>query len=177
VPILVEKYPFSDQIPAFCQLARDRSPQSLREDQSRYVNIGLVNNMPDCRHGIDCAAVPHAAGNGRPRYRDPVEAVLDARRTLQRLATSAPKHLLYGTFMVFGAAALDGLIVTGTEPRAPDLADEPYWTCLSESLSGPKTTRSRRLWSCLAAHAAVLLSMASGRSPPPREMLRSISST
>jgi homoserine O-succinyltransferase len=26
---------------------------------------------------------------------------------------------------------LDGLIVTGTEPRAPNLSDEPYWAALS----------------------------------------------
>jgi homoserine O-succinyltransferase len=46
--------------------------------------------------------------------------------------------------------------VTGTEPKLPDLRDEPYWNAMAElfdwiAREGPST-----IFSCLAAHAAVL---------------------
>src|SRR5262249_34994245 len=53
-------------------------------------------------------------------------------------------------------ARLDGLIVTGTEPRAANLADEPYWESLSTLVDWAREHTSSTIWSCLAAHAAVL---------------------
>jgi homoserine O-succinyltransferase len=51
---------------------------------------------------------------------------------------------------------LDGLIVTGTEPKQSNLRAEPYWSALAGlfdwiAQDGPST-----IFSCLAAHAAVL---------------------
>ena len=51
---------------------------------------------------------------------------------------------------------LDGLIVTGTEPRAPALADEPYWPTLTKLVDWADDHAISTIWSCLAAHAAVL---------------------
>jgi homoserine O-succinyltransferase len=51
---------------------------------------------------------------------------------------------------------LDGLIVTGTEPRAASLMDEPYWESLSAVVDWAREHTSSTIWSCLAAHAAVL---------------------
>ena len=51
---------------------------------------------------------------------------------------------------------LDGLIVTGTEPRAKSLMDEPYWETLSKVVDWAKDHTASTIWSCLAAHAAVL---------------------
>ncbi len=51
---------------------------------------------------------------------------------------------------------LDGLIVTGTEPRAPNLEDEPYWGSLTTVLDWAERNTHSTVWSCLAAHAAVL---------------------
>jgi homoserine O-succinyltransferase len=51
---------------------------------------------------------------------------------------------------------LDGLIVTGTEPRAPSLMDEPYWGSLVKVLEWAQEHTASTVWSCLAAHAAVL---------------------
>jgi homoserine O-succinyltransferase/O-acetyltransferase len=50
---------------------------------------------------------------------------------------------------------LDGLIVTGLEPRAPKLVDEPYWLALAELIDWARDRTSSAIWSCLAAHAAV----------------------
>jgi homoserine O-succinyltransferase len=51
---------------------------------------------------------------------------------------------------------LDGLIVTGTEPRARALQDEPYWGALAELVDQAENHAISTIWSCLAAHAAVL---------------------
>jgi homoserine O-succinyltransferase/O-acetyltransferase len=53
-------------------------------------------------------------------------------------------------------AKVDAVIVTGTEPRAPELSDEPYWTTLTTLIDWAERNTSATVWSCLAAHAAVL---------------------
>ena len=53
-------------------------------------------------------------------------------------------------------APLDGLIVTGTEPIAADLKDEPYWNALCDLVDWACHNTISAVWSCLAAHAAVL---------------------
>jgi homoserine O-succinyltransferase len=50
----------------------------------------------------------------------------------------------------------DGVIITGTEPRQPDLKDEPYWAALTELLDWAAENTSSTVLSCLAAHASVL---------------------
>src|SRR5256712_8806232 len=51
---------------------------------------------------------------------------------------------------------LEGLIVTGTEPRSPDLRDEPYWGSLTRVLEWAEHNTHSAVWSCLATHAALL---------------------
>ncbi len=51
---------------------------------------------------------------------------------------------------------VDGLIVTGTEPLAPLLSDEPYWHSLTRLVDWAADNTVSTIWSCLAAHAAVL---------------------
>ncbi len=51
---------------------------------------------------------------------------------------------------------LDGLIVTGREPKAANLADEPYWDSFTRMLSWARDNCHATVFSCLAAHAAIL---------------------
>jgi homoserine O-succinyltransferase len=51
---------------------------------------------------------------------------------------------------------LDGLIVTGREPMAANLADEPYWDSLTRVLAWAQENCHATVLSCLAAHAAIL---------------------
>lgn len=51
---------------------------------------------------------------------------------------------------------LDGLIVTGREPRMTSLRDEPYWESFTQALEWARSNTVSTIWSCLAAHAAVL---------------------
>lgn len=49
----------------------------------------------------------------------------------------------------------DALIVTGLEPKAARLVDEPYWRRLEALLAWAQAHTASSIWSCLAAHAAV----------------------
>jgi homoserine O-succinyltransferase len=50
----------------------------------------------------------------------------------------------------------DAVIVTGCEPRAKRLPEEPYWGYLAALVDWARTNTRSALFSCLAAHAAVL---------------------
>jgi homoserine O-succinyltransferase len=59
----------------------------------------------------------------------------------------------------------DGAIMTGTEPRQPDLRNEPYWSALRNVLDWAESNTASTILSCLAAHAGVLHSDGIGRHP------------
>jgi homoserine O-succinyltransferase len=112
---------------------------SVVDPWGHWIEIGLVNNMPD------------AAREATERQ---FVSLLDA------AAPDIPVRLrLYsvqaGTEDLW-SSRLDGLIVTGTEPRQPSLPDEPYWDALTGILDWAEHSTVSSIWSCLAAHAAVL---------------------
>ncbi len=51
---------------------------------------------------------------------------------------------------------LDALIITGAQPRAARLSEEPYWEELIELIDWAKEHTASTILSCLAAHAGVL---------------------
>lgn len=51
---------------------------------------------------------------------------------------------------------LDGVIVTGAEPKAASLTEEPYWTTFAEIVDWAKENTVSSVFSCLAVHGAVL---------------------
>jgi homoserine O-succinyltransferase len=65
-------------------------------------------------------------------------------------------HSSYSRVEALFDTRLDGLIVTGREPTTPDLRDEPYWESFTQVLEWAQQNTSSTIWSCLAAHAAVL---------------------
>lgn len=52
--------------------------------------------------------------------------------------------------------SLDGIIVTGAEPRAASLPEEPYWTTFAQIVDWAKENTVSSVYSCLAVHGAVL---------------------
>jgi len=50
----------------------------------------------------------------------------------------------------------DGIIITGTEPKYPDLRQERYWNLLTQVFDWAQRNTSSTILSCLAAHASVL---------------------
>ena len=65
---------------------------------------------------------------------------------------------------------LDALIVTGMEPRATRLQDEPVWGSLTKIADWAQDNAVPVSWSCLAAHAAVLYLDGIARSPMPGKL-------
>jgi homoserine O-succinyltransferase/O-acetyltransferase len=118
------------------------------------LTIGLVNNMPDAafeateRQFLDL--VRAAAPEGRVRCKlFVIPEVARARKTRQALV---PR---YRDVAELWDTQLDGLIVTGTEPRAEKLSDEPYWPAMTHLVDWARENTHSAIWSCLAAHAAV----------------------
>ena len=50
----------------------------------------------------------------------------------------------------------DAVIMTGTEPRRPELQEETYWPVLTQVLEWAERNTASTVLSCLAAHAGVL---------------------
>jgi homoserine O-succinyltransferase/O-acetyltransferase len=53
-------------------------------------------------------------------------------------------------------SGVDAIIVTGTEPRQPNLRQEPYWCELADVFDWAAHNTASAILSCLAAHAAAL---------------------
>jgi len=162
MPVLVDRYPCAGT--AFREQARDVSRKRLHEDQSRHIDIGLINNMPDA--AMEATARQFVALLGSAAHGLVIRLKLFS---MPGVPSSDWRHehlsTYYSDFRDLWDARLDGLIVTGTEPRAADLKTEPYWTCLSELIEWAEQNTAATVWSCLAAHAAVLHLDAIRRSP------------
>jgi homoserine O-succinyltransferase len=65
---------------------------------------------------------------------------------------------------------IDGLVVTGAEPKAKNLRDEPFWNSLSQVVDWAGDHTTSAIWSCLAAHAAVLHANGIERQPAARKV-------
>jgi len=134
------------------------SAGAVGADGGRVITIGLVNNMPDTAWEAterQFLALVRAAANARANT--PVRLKLFSITDLPR-AEHVRRELAerYRGVSELWSTRLDGLIVTGAEPRASDLRDEPYWTTLAALVDWARLNTVSTIWSCLAAHAAVL---------------------
>jgi homoserine O-succinyltransferase len=73
-----------------------------------------------------------------------------------RSVEASGHHAGYASVETLRGARLDGLIVTGTEPISVDLKREPYWEGFARLVEWARENTYSAVWSCLAAHAAVL---------------------
>jgi homoserine O-succinyltransferase len=134
-------------VPAEADLARDHGAAEL--------TIGLINNMPD----------PALKATER-QFMKLLQAAAGARRirfhcfSLPSVKRSpeAKWHVEseYSDLVELERQRFDGLIVTGAEPVAPELDQEPYWRDLTGLIDWARANTRSTIWSCLAAHAAVL---------------------
>jgi homoserine O-succinyltransferase/O-acetyltransferase len=126
-------------------------PQNVDVD----LTIGLINNMPDAalqaterqfmrllrqaagdiRIDFHCFSLPSVKRSQTARWR--VDEQYTDITELDRLQ-------------------IDGLIVTGAEPAAATLAEETFWRDLTDIVDWAKANTRSTIWSCLAAHVAVL---------------------
>ena len=131
--------------------------------------IGLVNNMPDAE-----------LGNTEKQFRELLAAASSGLSVQLRLlalpevprSDAGRAHIaeFYENIAVLADEQIDGLIVTGTEPRARSLTEEPFWPALARLVDWAEKHTSSTIWSCLAAHAAVLYLDGIERHPYPSKL-------
>jgi homoserine O-succinyltransferase/O-acetyltransferase len=127
-----------------------------RRDGRTELTIGLVNNMPDSALKAterQFARLLQGAAGPDLRIRFHCFSLPSIVRS-----PAAKAHLAHGYSDIadLDRLRIDALIVTGAEPVADSLRDEPYWPELASLVDWAKTNTRSTIWSCLAAHAAVL---------------------
>jgi len=155
---------FSDEHSLEREVPLDLQPGSMADDLTQPARraktpdtlvIGLINNMPDSAlEGTEAqfkALLKAAAGERTVTLRlaslPEVPRGPEARARIARHYWSLDRLL---------EQPPDAIIVTGTEPKAAVLSDEPYWSRLVELIEYADANLISSAWSCLAAHAAVL---------------------
>jgi homoserine O-succinyltransferase len=119
------------------------------------IRIALVNNMPDA--ALEDTELQFFELLNAAAGEIPVRVKLYSLPELSR-GERAQQHLrnFYFGMDDLWTSRFDGLIMTGTEPRQPNLRDEPYWRSLTKILDWAETNTHSTILSCLAAHAGVL---------------------
>jgi homoserine O-succinyltransferase len=119
------------------------------------VHLALINNMPDPAledTEIQFFELLDIASGDLPVYLKLYSATGVPR------AEQGQRHLnnFYFGFDDLWRSRFDGMIITGTEPRQPNLRDEPYWGLLADVFDWASRNTGSTILSCLAAHASVL---------------------
>jgi homoserine O-succinyltransferase len=121
----------------------------------RFLKIGLINNMAD-----------EALGATERQYVSLLESASEDRLihlsfyTLPGIPRKEPgtdsAGVRYSSICDLWHGQIDGLIVTGREPLATSLTNEPYWGSFAQLVEWAQENTYSAIWSCLAAHAAIL---------------------
>jgi homoserine O-succinyltransferase/O-acetyltransferase len=153
MPVLVNLDPSYDHH----LLTRARNDGAVESSRGLVdcVDIGLINNMPDSalisteRQLFDLLSA--AAGKLVVRLH------LYAMETTPRDAWGHDyvRRFYLGINDLLNNS-LDGLIVTGAEPKAACLTEEPYWASFKQTIDWAKENTQSSICSCLAVHGAVL---------------------
>jgi homoserine O-succinyltransferase/O-acetyltransferase len=153
MPILVDRGSAGCEISARPGVPAERA--RLHPKGAEWIEIGLLNNMPDAvlegteQQFLDVLGA--AAGDSWVHLRFfYLPSVPRSERAWGRL------RRVYLDVEDARAADLDGLIVTGAEPKVERLAQEPYWGTLARLVDWAEQNTLSTIWSCLASHAAVL---------------------
>ena len=129
--------------------------EAFERGEPIQLTIGLVNNMPDSALKATerqfARLLSGAAGSAR------IDFHCFSLPSVNRSA-AARAHIdkEYTDIGHLGRLRIDGLIVTGAEPNGCALPQETLWRELTEIIDWAKTNTRSTIWSCLAAHAAVL---------------------
>jgi homoserine O-succinyltransferase len=155
MPVIVDRGTLGHHTLQGAKYQRTEPQLEIYQSKVDCINLGLINNMPDPALQateqqfvklLDSAAnetLVHLSLYSLPNLprTDWGQNYLD--RSYHNISNLRNSHL-------------DGLIVTGTEPRASNLRDEPFWAGLAELLDWAEDNTISTVLSCLAAHAAVL---------------------
>jgi homoserine O-succinyltransferase len=148
--------------------SRARLSVACSDAPSDCVKVALINNMPDAAledtESQFFELLDSASGDVPVQLRlYSLPDVPRSDRARERL------NNLYSSTRDLVNHRYDGVIITGTEPRQPDLRNEPYWPSLVEVFDWAAQNTVSTVLSCLAAHAGVLHSDGIGRHPLPEK--------
>ena len=135
-------------------------PRLFIPARRKPLRIGLVNNMPDAalraterQFAELIAKAARLLGAGFPTLTLSLFHISEIPRNpeiaVELAATSADVSTL-------ADASLDALVVTGGEALLPDMRAEPHWAKMAALIDVTVAHDLPVLWSCRAAHAAVL---------------------
>ncbi len=136
---------------------RRRPPEAHRQTirgLHRDLVIGLVNIMPPAamlQTDRQFTSLLNLAARQRTVHVKYFSTFHPSRNTT---ALSSIDHA-YADINALWNTHLDGLIVTGTEPHATSMTDEPDWPMLAALVDWAADNTISTLWSCFSAHAAV----------------------
>lgn len=136
-------------------LLRSKPSQAFNERSDKSITIGLINNMPDgaleATERQFISLLESASGDMQIKL---------SFHSLSNICRNEQGALhvksFYSNAENLFDKKLDGLIVTGREPLTPNLQDESYWQDFVKILEWAKDNTYSTIWSCLAAHAALL---------------------
>jgi homoserine O-succinyltransferase/O-acetyltransferase len=126
----------------------------FRDTTPTHIDIGLINNMPD--PALDATERQFRALLSAAADDIAVHLTLYTLPEVPRTEFGRRQVSRYAAFDDLWHSQHDGLIVTGTEPLAADLKDEPFWGSLTQVLEWAEDHTHSTVLSCLAAHAGIL---------------------
>lgn len=143
---------------------RPQKATGLRHARNGSISVALVNNMPDAALEETelqfSSLIEAAAGDVPVRMKFySLPGIARSGRAQERVANE-----YFGLHDLWNSR-FDGVIITGTEPRQPDLRKEPYWSDLTKTFDWAERNTKSAVLSCLAAHAGVLHSDGIQRQP------------
>ena len=123
--------------------------------RTEHLSIALINNMPDA--ALEDTELQFFALLDDASGDVPIYLKLYSLSGIPR-ADRGQRHLnsFYCSLDELWQNQFDGVIITGTEPRQPNLRDEPYWRVLTDVFDWAERNTTSAVLSCLAAHASVL---------------------
>jgi homoserine O-succinyltransferase len=126
----------------------------FRKSKPTYLDLALINNMPD--PALDATERQFRALLSAAADDIGVYLTLYTLPEVPRTDFGRRQVSTYANFEDLWNRHHDGLIVTGAEPRAADLKDEPFWGSLTRVLEWAESHTYSTILSCLAAHAGIL---------------------
>ena len=161
--------PVTLELPSATRQGGNPLENSSLAGQPPRLTIGLVNNMPDAAVAATERQLMNLLEDSGADYDIRLRLFTlnaMARSEQARRAMDGRYHRADALFSL----RHDGLIVTGAEPRARALQEEPYWRELVALFDETRAQTRSTLFLCLAAHAAVLHWNAIGRVPLSRKL-------
>src|SRR5438477_10976954 len=124
----------------------DAGERRRRRNRDAELTIALINNRPDTALKATERQFMHllnaAAGNTHIHFHRFSLPSVNRFQTAKRHVDSE-----YRDIGDLGRLQIDGLIVTGAEPNAPALSEEPFWQDLTDVIDWAKTNTRSTIWS------------------------------